>query len=365
MSRRRRETRTLLVLALLLSACAPAPALALGNLDIRIAPIVVVDESGGGDPAPRLPERDLLGRLRSEYFGESLSFSPLSAADPGRESAALGRAEGAPQTFFDAAMLCQSPACPALIYGYLKRTSYSYYAELKLVERGGAAPRAVFVGSDDAGHYERLMDDLAGKITHYLRDDAGIGPRPPRKLPERNLLNFPVSLGYWAPMGGAWSAALAGLVASTVGVRFVPARPLFSLWGRRGYLALGLDLEYALGTNQAGVEEFYLHTARLRMPVEAWLELGGGHRFGLSLGPLFEVDTMLQSQKYASTFSETRIESGASVAVLYQYALSESVSLGFDNIFDFAFYSPLLATYSPRFSVDLRLGAGARGQGHE
>lgn len=254
-------------------------------------------------------------------------------------------------------MLCQAQDCPYLIYGYLSRSSYFLRAELKLLARGDAAFSAIFVSGDDARHYDRLMDDLTGKIEAYLRDDLGMGPSA-RGRPERNRVELSSTLGYWTPLEGAWSSALSGLAASSAGIRLVPRRPLFVLWGRAGHMALGLDLEYALGTGQPEVESFWLHSARLRMPVEAMLELGKAHELGLGAGPLFEVDTMLQARKYASVRSETIVESGMSLELLYRYELSSSVSVGLEQLFDFVFYSPVLAIYSPRLSVDLRLGGG-------
>ncbi|HUW42519.1 MAG TPA: hypothetical protein VMV90_16055 [Rectinemataceae bacterium] len=355
------DARIFFALALWLPAARAFPAP--GAFDMRIAPIVFDEGSGAEDSARRVPERDLLERLRSNFRGEKLSFSRLSPAEPGRGSLSLERRGSAPRTFFEAALMCQATDCSCLLYGYVKRTAYSYYAELKLVAPGGAGPSAVFVGGDDEGHYERLMDDLTAKIARYIRGDLGIGSPGPR--PARNLLSFPASIGYWTPAGFGWNAALAGLVASSVGVRFAPERPLFALWSRPGYVALGLDLEYALGTNQPGLENFYLHAARLRLPVEVMLELGGGHRLGLGAGPLFDADTMLQARKYASTFTETRIECGASLAALYSWDLSRSLSLGFGNIVDFIFYAPPLVVYSPRLSVELHLGAGEEGLNHE
>ena len=113
-------------------------------------------------------------------------------------------------------------------------------------------------------------------------------------------------------MGGNWSQATAGLVTADASVRFIPARPLFQLWTRPCFLALGADLEYALGTSQPGVESFFLHVAKVRLPVEAYMELVGGHRVGLGLGPLLEIDTMAKAKQYSPAVVETTVVAGKS-----------------------------------------------------
>jgi len=133
---------------------------------------------------------------------------------------------------------------------------------------------------------------------------------------------------------------------------------LFQLLRRPGFLALGLDLVYELGASQPGVESFYLHAAKVRLPVEAFLDLGGGHRVGLGIGPLLEVDTMAKAKLYGSSVVSATVVPGAACSVIYQYVLNPTVTLGLANTFDVALYSQPLFTYSPRMLVQVWLGGG-------
>ena len=323
-------------------------AAAAGAMEIFLAPIAYQDDSGASAAETKRPQEDLFKRLGGAVIATGVNLHSVQASQ-----------DSLPRSFLEAARLCESQGYPYLLYGFVKRTEYSYYAEVKLLERERKEVSAAFIASDDEGHYERLIDDLAAKVTGYIRTDLGMGPPPPVERPARNILVLPVSVGYWTPTGGNWSQAMAGLVSADLSLRFIPAKPLFHLWLRPSYLAIGLDLEYALGTNQPGLESFYFHAAKVRIPVEAMMDLRGGHRLGLGLGPLLEIDTMVQSQQYASTAVQTTIVPGAAFSILYQYVLSSSVSLGLTNMFDLAFYSKPLLTYSPRLSVNIWLGGGS------
>ena len=318
-------------------------------LEIYLAPIVYQDDSGGEGREKKLPQEDLLKRLGGEAIADGVSLRDVEAS-----------VDSLPRSFLEAARLCESQGFPFLLYGYVKRTEYSYYAEVKLLERERKEVSASFISGDDDDHYERLIDDLAGKITSYIRIDLGMGPRKPADQPARNIIVLPVSVGYWTPMGGDWSQAMAGLASAGASIRFIPAKPLFRLWSKPCFLAMGLDAEYALGTSQPGLESSFLHAARIRLPVEAFMDIGAGHRLGLGVGPLLEIDTLVQARQYGSTTTQATIVPGAAFSILYQYALSSSVSLGLANVFDVAFYSRPLFMYSPRLTVDVWLGGGSQ-----
>lgn len=334
-------------------ALALLPAVVPGAMEIYLAPISYQDETATSDaPASVSPQpgTDLMKRFEATALADGVTVR--SAVELSGEP---------PRTYLDAAAACESQGYQYLLYGFVKRTEYAYYAELKLLEREGKNVAVAFISGDDAGHYDRLLDDLASKVASYVRDDLGMAPPPTPREPDRDLIALPMSVGWWTPMGGSWSDALAGLATASLSMRFIPARPLFQLWTRPGFLALGLDVAYALGTNQAGVESFFLHAARVRLPVEAYLDLGAGHRVGLGVGPMLEVDTMAQSKLYGATVVTSTVVPGASFSVIYHYTIGPAVTLGLVNTFDVAAYSTPLVSWSP--AVVVSLWPGPKGAG--
>ena len=129
-------------------------------------------------------------------------------------------------------------------------------------------------------------------------------------------------------------------------------------------MALGIELEYALGASQPGIESFFLHAAKVRFPIEACVDLPGGHRLGMGLGPLLEIDTMAQSKQYGSTKVEAAVVPGAAFTVRYEYTLTSTVSLGLAHNFDLALYSRPLFSYSPRLTIQVWLGQPAPEEGN-
>ena len=213
----------------------------IGALDIYLAPVIYQDDESAAAPEDKHPGDDLHKRLFAVPIANGVAFHDAEVAG-----------DSVPRTFMEAARLCESQGYPYLLYGFVKRTGYSYYAELKLMERQRKDLAVSFISGDDESHYERLLDDLSAKITGFVRTDLGMGPPRPEQRPASNIVVLPMAVGYWTPMGGKWSQATAGLAAVEASVRFIPARPLFPLWTRPCFLALGVDLEYALGTNRAG-----------------------------------------------------------------------------------------------------------------
>ncbi len=320
-----------------------APALCRAGLEVRVAAFVVLEESGDASATTLRPEQDLLRSLAERAAGPGLIFRAIEAppADPIR-------------TYLDAASLCQSRGYGLLLYGYVKRNEFSVSAEVKLLDAQKGEVAASFFNSDDAGHYARLMQDLAVRITDYFYQDVGLDPSPRAEEPQRNLVSIPASLGYWTPAGGAWGEVLAGLASVSVGFQFVPARPLFTFLSHGWQMAFGLEAEYALGLNQPAHERFFLHEARVRLPVSLAVDLTAGHLAGAGAGPLLVVDAMIQDQLYASSHSTVTTVGGISFAAFYRFAASDFISLGFTTVIDVAFYSRPLVTVSPRFGVELR-----------
>jgi hypothetical protein len=321
-------------------------------MEVYLAPLAFEDDSDGQEAPAVSPEVDLLGALQQVGLGEAMLLRQSSSSPT-------------PRSLLEAMHLCEQEGYAFLLYGYLKRTAYAYSVELKLLDRERGQIAAQFFASDDSAHYERLVQDVAAKVKDYFRAELGLEQPRPVEVPRRNQVHFASWLGYWTPVGGEWDRVIAGVVSAGLAVRFVPADPLFTLFSRRGHLELGLDGEYGLGMNEPGYESFFLHAVRIRLPLEALLELPSGHAVGLGIGLLVEIDTAVQDRLYSSLFTDTTIIPGGGVSIIYRYAISERVSVGVTGLFEVAAYSPALFMFSPRVVVSYTAGPRQKGEGHE
>ena len=332
----------LLLLLVALSAL-PAPA-----QEVYLAPLEIEDEMPGMAEGLR-PEEDLLQALETLGTGASLT-AVLAPAESG----------DAPHTLLEAIAFCERLGYPFLLYGYVRRGVASYSAELKLLDRRLGRIATVLFGSDDPAHYDRLMREMAAKLLQYFDSEAGLTKPPAAAAAERNLVELWTWAGYWTPAGGEWGRVLAGVASAGLGVRFIPVYPLFRPWARPAYLSMGLDAEYALGMNEPGYESFFLHQARLRIPVDLVLELGGGHAAGIGAGLSVQLDTATQDRKYSPSFRGTTAAPGLCLSALYRYSPSARISFGLAGLMEVAAYSPVLFSFSPRLFFSF-----AKGNRHE
>ncbi len=311
------------------------------GLDVVLARLALLDETGNQAAAPELPHVALFDALSAAVTGDALAVR-MAEDSP----------DAAPQSFLDAAKLCQSRDYPYLLYGYVKKTEFSYSAEVKLLEKEHKELAAVFFAGDDRDHYQRMMADLASKIMGFFYKEAGLKDSGPDTGIERNVLIVPAYAGFWAPLGPDWSGMLAGIASAGGGVRFIPARPLFGSGQRTGYVALGADVEYAIGMNNPGYEGFVVHTLKARTPVEMTLNMAAGHSIGMGLGLLFKVDILSQARNYAEPYLGVTAGMGCSLSASYRYEVDEGFALGFSNVLDLTGYAPALIEYSGRIFVD-------------
>ena len=311
-------------------------------LEVHVAALAVVNDTGNRESEAVRPEADLLRELRRESSGDSLAFREAEAG-------------ASPVSLLEAAALCERNGYACLLYGYLRRTEFSLSAELKMLDQASGRLAAVFFGGDDPAHYDRLMRDLAAKVREYFSSEIGLLPaRTPE--PKRNRPELAGWLGYWTPLGGEWDRVIAGVAAVGLAARLIPSDPLFRLWSRDGYLALGLEAEYGLGMNEPGYESFFLHAAKLRLALEVVLDLPAGHAAGMGVGLLAELDSATQDRKYASAFTGTTLAPGFWLSILYRYQLTGRLALGAAGLLEVAAYSPALVTFSPRMFVAFRKG---------
>ncbi len=324
----------------------------LWGMDVYLARIPMIDESGDRTTASEKPYEDILQALAAAMTSEAVTVKGVEDSP-----------EGSPLSFLDAARLCQSRDYPYLVYGFIKKSEYSYSAEMKLLERGKNEPSAVFFSGDDRGNYERLVADIAAKITNFFYKETGLDGTKKDSEGERGLLSLQASLGYWAPLGNEWSLMLSGLSAATCGVRFIPIRPLFVAGQRSIYIALGADLEYAIGMNNPSYEGYIFNVLKVRTPVEAVLETGGGHSFGLGIGLLFQFDVLSQTRAYADPYLGAAAGVGATFDALYRFRLTDSLTLGFSVVLDITGYSPALVVFAPRVFADFALMSAAKENG--
>lgn len=333
--------RVVCAVALLLSL-ETAPA-----IEVRVAPIVFLDDSRGGLAVPPAVERSLCERLSRRFFEGRVSFQ-------------AGGNETAPRSLLEALRLADSCDYPYLVYGYMRRTDETLALELKLADRDARTIAAVFFSGDSVDRYERLVDDMDAKIAFYFQETFGLGGIGETPVRERTW-SIPAAVGWWAPGTSPWSGALSGLVHAEIGVLLRPRMRERgkSLQARR--LGVGTGLEYSLGTSVPGAEEAMLHGVAWRFYADWEADLGKLGRLGASAGPFLRADILAQSRKYQGPYVDAAAVLGAGGRVRYSWRLSDRASMGLCLGVDLAFYAEPLLALSTALRTEFRLLSGKEG----
>ena len=149
---------------------------------------------------------------------------------------------------------------------------------------------------------------------------------------------------------------MSGLALVTAGLRLVPLYPGFTSGSKIYYISFGIDIEYAIGMSAPDYENAFLHVGRVRVPFEVSCELSDRSTISAGLGPLFELDILVQARKYSGTFVGTTAAPGVSLSLSYSYMISPGASIACGLFADFAAYDPLFVSLSPRVFAVFPLG---------
>lgn len=301
-------------------------------------------------------EDDLIHYFQSS--SQPLGFTP---------QAVQGTTSNSVRSLLDAIRISEENRYGYLVYGFVRIQDLSYSLELKLYDAEKREVSEYFFSSDSLDRYERLIQSVGHNIAHYFNETLGFVPET-GSSGLRNRVQMPISLGYYAYVDPRWGSYTVGVGRGRLGVRFIPADPLFSLFKRRALFRFGLDVGYSLGLSQPDYESSVLHTISFDIPIELILDIGGTrgthifsrgvHIAGLAVSPGLFVDILVQDRKYAEVVSTSSLSSGGSLAVLYAYAVSDHVSLGLSNALSIIAYKPIQVKYSPSFTLNISFGKG-------
>lgn len=310
-------------------------------IEVRVAPIVFLDDSRGGLAPPPAVERSLCERLSRRFFEGRVTFQSSGN-------------EAAPRSLLEALRLADSRGYPYLVYGYMRRTDETLALELKLADRAARTIAAIFFSGDSSDRYERLVDDMDAKIASYFEESLGLA-RSGETTVRGRTWSIPVAVGWWGPGTSPWSGALSGLVHAEIGVLLRPRMRERGKGLKARRLGAGTDLEYSLGTSVPGVEEAMLHGVAWRFYADWEADLGEFGRLGASAGPFLRADILAQSRKYQGPYVDAAAVLGVGGRVRYAWRLSGRASMGLCLGVDLAFYAEPLLVLSTALRTEFRV----------
>jgi hypothetical protein len=315
---------------------------AVGALEIHIAPVLYVDEVAGERKDSGRVQRDLMNYLGKIETGYQLGFKAVG-----------GGRINPPESLLDAITVSRDEKADYLLYGYVTRSSYTFQAEIRLLDYEGRQIKQNFYGMDDPEHYERLIADISQKILSYLGDVFNV--RIYVEKPSFTRILTPAAVGYWTPMSSDWTRYLIGTVNISAGFSIIPSDNCFVIKGKSFYFSTGLDAAYRLGVGNPDSYESFDHSLYLILPVNLHMVLAERHHIFTGLGFIYFLDFFNITQKYTDSNTFIYNNMGLHIDFGYQFFLKENLIFCVKNNFDFQFADKSLISYSPGFGLSFMI----------
>jgi hypothetical protein len=306
-------------------------------LDVRLAPLFYIDETRDTVYDQSRIHWDLLRRLGTIETGGDLRFS-LLGNDRVRP----------PQSLLDAVSLCRENRASYLLYGYIARKDYTLYGEIKLFDYEKRTILRIFYAADDHDNEERLLSNLADKITAYIGETFHLNIGGPE--PEHWELWASAGAGYWTPLDKAWTDLLTGTGLVTGGTRFVPRDRLFTAFGKGFFVSAAVELGYRLG--MGSVYGAWDHGFTAGGPVRLHMALDREQQLFAGTGLIYSLDFMTLQEPYKNRETKVYNTLGLMFSLGYAFKVDGKFLLFFDNQFEARFYRTPMITYSPRLGIE-------------
>jgi hypothetical protein len=311
-------------------------------MDIYIAPFLYVDEAEDRVSQQSGAHNDVLRQLNRIETGAALQFFPVD-----------NTRMNPPQSVLDAVRVCRDERLYFLLYGYVTKKDYTYYAEIRLYDYEKRAIIQSFYGADDHGNYERMIEDMAHKIVRYVDGEFHLAIAFDE--PEYYEFWLPFNAGYWTAMGRQWTDLLLGVAAVSAGVEFIPNDRQAVLLGKSFYASVGISAGYRFGMgNEPVAYEAADHIITVKGSGRLHMRLSPQHSLFVGFGVSYSADILRASEHYLEPRNRVYHTPGIEGSLGYYFKITPEWALSIENIFERRFFSPPMIVYSPRVGAAWR-----------
>lgn len=242
-----------------------------------------------------------------------------------------------------------------LLYGKIQETANWCEARFSLYELETDNIRTVFYSKVSLERHHELVSELGRKITDYIYREFGFQEK--RSVTESNgYFQLSVNPGYWMVCTPIWSDVLLGYFNVGISGKIALPNPRLFFNGNEMYPRFGLSLDYSVGRNSSGLENYFYHSLQASFPLEIVLDFKKRHLLGISISPGYQFDLLNQNRKYSNLYNDVSGAFLIKAGVLYSFSPDKgNFSLGLLNQVDFSFYDELLISYKPSISLSYKI----------
>ena len=307
-------------------------------MDVYVAPFMYINEVDDIVDQQSDIHNDLYRELNKIETGIDLQFLlTRSRMNP-------------PQSVLDAVRVCRDERIDFLLYGYIAKRVYNYFAEIRLYDYEMRAVINNFYAVDDHDGYQRMLEDMALKIINYIDDEFNLDII--HEEPTYYELWFPFDVGYWTAIGREWTDLLLGVAAVSAGIDFIPTDQLFIMFGKSFYPSLGINVGYrfGMGNKEVAYEAAY-HVFTVKGRGRFHVNLHPQHSVYTGIGVSYSLDTLQAHEHYLEVKDRLYNTVGVEAELGYQFKISPASAFTFGNIIEWRFFEPEMMSYSARIGV--------------
>lgn len=308
---------------------------------IYVAPILFVDENEERYEADENFQDDLTYELneKKEFLGIEV-IKTRSHIKNIRSS-------------YDALKLCKEEKISYLIYGWLKKTEYTYECEIRIFDGEGRKNIFTVYAKDGKENYEKFIENISGKILKKLHELFFI----PKKedINKETIINVETGIGYWAYTSGSWVKHLTGTVSLQNGFEVIPDNKVIYIKDKPLYFSIGLSIDYLLGVSKKGSLQSYVNTISSNVYTNTYLNVHDIHNIYANLGMLYCLDLLYYKDKYRAAEVNASGAFGLIIGGGYKYTVKPKLKLIFEFGEEIIFYSKLMSKFRGKFGIEFEV----------
>lgn len=308
---------------------------------IKIAPLVIYDQEGGILKIKEKAENDIAERLKKYWFSGMLSFETFSHDKNETVISALS-----------AEHTCKILGSKYLLYGYIKKMQNSWEAEIKFYNSTTQRIEKAFFSSDDISHYDRLLNDIAGKIASFFIEYLAIEDTNYSLKKNRPFeIAFPFSFNYWSPLNAQWCSAINGIFGFDCALDIFPSMKSIVSRNKTIDFCARFNLGYKMGIGNLNKYKAFYHGISFATPIIMNLCYTNNHKLTIGFGPLYEIDFVSFQKKYDLEYVFIQNQFGLEFLLGYEYSISKKWKLYSEVEFDFYFTRNSFAVIKPKLGA--------------
>ena len=312
---------------------------------VLIAPVIVYDKDSNVVTQGRNPSEEIYDRISDFRFEGMIGLRLLTS-----------KKYGEIYTTLDANRCCTAENAEYIIFGYAQKNEGSWAACLKLYDAGAKKTVMEFFSSDDNAHYDRLLDDISGKILTGLEDVTGLGRGEVLNEKIRPLeIRLPVSAFYWTPVDGGWNAVMLGIAGCDIGVEIYPRQMRLALGHKLIDFSLHPKLSYSFAMGKDGVYPLHYNGISIGLPVCAHIHFDLKNSAYIGCGPYYEIEILNVRPKYADQESHFQNIFGLESFAGYGLNISETLDLYTEVRLDFHFNNDSFLALKAALGLSIKL----------